>query len=216
VFKGVCAYLEDLVAQIDAPFLDYIWTTFFHQLIFSFPQLAQFTRRTMIFQALNEAHVDFDYGGVRVVSLPPTPTFHEKSVLKVSCRKLDWQLSSLTQVFTSFFPSFDMVEHLYIYGPPHRYSRPQWQDDIENVEWLEIFHPFTAVKNLYIPKELVQRIAPALQELIGERATDVLPALESLFLEELQPWRPVREALGQFIAARQLLDHPVAIFDWNR
>ena len=107
-----------------------------------------------------------------------------------------------------------MVEHLYIYGP--RYLPSQWQDDIENMQWLEIFHPFTAVKNLYVSKEFAQCIAPALQELVGERVTEVLPALESLFLEELQPSGPVQEAIGQFVAARQLLGHPVAVSHWNR
>ena len=212
-FRGASEYLEDLVARIDAPLLDSICITFFHQLIFDIPQLAQFMRRTTRFQALNEAHVDFDYYGVQVGSLPPTRTFDEKSRLRISCRELDWQLSSLAQVFTSFFPSIYMVEHLYIYGP--RYLPSQWQDDIENMQWLEIFHPFTAVKNLYVSKEFARCIAPALQELVGERVTDVLPALESLFLEELQPSGPVQEAIGQFVAARQLLGHPVAVSHWK-
>jgi hypothetical protein len=33
------------------------------------------------------------------------------------------------------------------------------------------------VKNLYISKHIGQRIVPALQELVGGRATEVLPAL---------------------------------------
>ena len=40
------------------------------------------------------------------------------------------------------------------------------------------FHPFTAVKVLYVPNEFSQSIALALQELVGKRATEVLPALE--------------------------------------
>ena len=38
-FKGVGNYLEDLVAQIDAPLLDKFSITFFHQLIYDTPQL---------------------------------------------------------------------------------------------------------------------------------------------------------------------------------
>ena len=58
-------------------------------------------------------------------------------------------------------------------------------------------------------------VAPVLQELVEERVTDVLPALENLFLEELNPSGPVQEAVGQFVAARQLLDHPVVVSRWN-
>ena len=106
-----------------------------------------------------------------------------------------------------------MVQHLYVYG--FRDFPLQWQDDIENMQWLEFLHPFTAVKNLYLSKKFAQHMAPALQELVEERVTDVLPALENLFLEELNPSGPVQEAIGQFVAARQLLDHPVVVSRWN-
>jgi hypothetical protein len=88
-FKGVSEYLEDLVARIGAPLLDSIWVTFFHQLIFDIPQFAQFMRRTTWFQALNEAHVDFDNYGVQVGYLSPTQTLGTKSGLRISCRELD-------------------------------------------------------------------------------------------------------------------------------
>jgi hypothetical protein len=93
-------------------------------------------------------------------------------------------LSSLPQVLTSFFPSIYMVEHLYINGFGHFSS--YWQDDVEDMQWLENFQPFTSVKNLYVFKDLEHSIASALRLLVGERATyvlpaDVSPALESLF-----------------------------------
>ena len=213
VFNGASEYLEYLVARLDAPSLDSIWITFFHQLIFTIPQLAQFMRRTPRFLTFNEAHVNFDDSGVQVASLPLSRALDEKSRLRISCKKLDWQLSSLAQVFTSFFPSIDMVEHLYIYRPRNLPSR--WQDDIENGQWLEIFEAFTAVTDLYVCKKFAQCIIPALQDLVGERVMDVLPALESLFFEDLQPSGPVREAIGQFVASRRLFGHPVAVLDWD-
>jgi hypothetical protein len=170
-------------------------------------------RRTTSFQALNEAHVVFEYYNVLVNPLQPTQTFHEKFVLRISYRELDRQLPSLAQVLTSLFPSIYIVERLYIYGS--RCMPLQWQVDIENMQWLEIFHPFTAVKELYVSEQFVLYIAAALQDLVGDRVTDALPALQSLFLEELQPSGPVQEAIGQFVAARQLLGHPVAVSRWN-
>ena len=40
---------------------------------------------------------------------------------------------------------------------------------------------------------------------------EVLPALEDIFLDWPEPSGPVQEAIGGFVTARQLSDHPVAI-----
>ena len=215
-FKGASEYLDDLVARFDAPLLNSISVTFFHEPIFDIPQLAQFTRRTTRFQTLNEAHVDIGCYGVQVGSLPPTRPFDEKFGSSILCRKLSWRLPSLAQVLTLFIPSICMVEHLYIYG--RRQSVPSFfVDDTENMQWLEILHPFTSVKNVYIPWIFSPDIASALQGLGGgERVRDVLPILESLFLEDIWPAGPVEEAIGKFVAARQLLGRPVAVSRWGK
>ena len=210
-FKGVSEYLEDLMARIDAPLLETIRMIFFHQLIFNTPRLAQFMRRTISLQPLNETHIDLNEFGVRVGYSPPTRT-DERSSLKISCREMDWQLSSLAQVFASFFPSICLVEHLYVYETP--YSLPQWRDDIETTQWLEIFEPFTAVKNLYLTKAFVPHIAHALQEPLGSEM-GVLPTLQNLFLEAHKS-RPILEGIGKFVAARQLSDHPLTVSLWER
>jgi hypothetical protein len=119
----------------------------------------------------------------------------------------------MKQALSSLFSSIYIVEHLYIYGP--RNFLKYWKDEIEDMKWLEIFHPYAAVRNLYLRKEIAQYIAPALQDLVGERVTDVLPILECIFLEGLEPSGPVEEAIGQFVAARRLLGHPVVVSHWN-
>jgi len=77
------------------------------------------------------------------------------------------------------------VEHLYTCE--YQYDRPHWQDDIKDNQWLEVLRLFTALKDLYVSREFLPRIAPAFQEPAGESVTEVLPALQSLFLEELHP-----------------------------
>jgi hypothetical protein len=104
-----------------------------------------------------------------------------------------------------------MVENLYVES-----WQSYWQDDVEDEQWQEICHPFTAVKNLYIPERFTQYIASALQEFVGEIVTDSLPALESLFVEELEPSGPVQEAIGKFVTARVLSGHPTAVSQWDR
>jgi hypothetical protein len=71
------------------------------------------------------------------------------------------------------------------------------------------------VKNLYLRKEFAPAIAAALQELVGERTTEVLPSLRNIFVRELKPRGPFQEYIGQFVAARQLSGHPVAISVWK-
>jgi hypothetical protein len=106
------------------------------------------------------------------------------------------------------------VEHLYIYW--RQYFPPQWQDKTENVQWLELFHPFAAVKNLYLSKVPAPHIVPALQELVGGRMIEVLPTLQNIFLEGLQPSGPIQEGIAKFVTARQLFDHPITVSHWER
>jgi len=72
------------------------------------------------------------------------------------------------------------------------------------------------VKGFYLCKKFTPRIAPTLQELVGGRVTEVLPTLQSLFLEEIHPSGPVQEGIDQFVAARQLASHPIAVSSWVR
>ena len=212
-FQGVNEYLEDLVARIDTPLLDLIWVTLFHQLIFDIPHLAQFMRRTTRVKVLNEACVVLDHAGVRVGYYPPAQSFGEMSRLKILCRALDWRLSSAAQVISSFFPSIHMLEHLYVYD--FAYPPSQWEDDTEDMQWLEVFRPFTAVKNLYVSQSFVPSVAPTLQELVGGRTTEVLPNLQNIFVEGLKLSESVQEGIGEFVSARQLFGQPITVSLWE-
>ena len=215
-FRGASEYLEELVVRIDAPLLEYLDIVFFNQLIFDTPQLAQFiSRRTPQFKTVQ---LDFDdFFGAPNVSLFSQEPFPSQLIFGVSCNQSDWQLSFMTQMCSSSFPRglIPTVENLYI-QESHSASMPPWQDNVEGSQWLELLHPFTAVKALYIPEEFTPRIAPVLQELVGERVTEVLPTLQTLFLEETSLSGPVQEAIEQFVAARQLANLPIVVSRWDR
>ena len=216
-FTGVSEYLEDLVARIDTPQLNYLEMTLFHQLIFDTPQLAQFLSRSSPEQrgkAPDEARMIF-CDSRAIISLLKGP-FQKGLDSGISCRQLDWQLAALAQVCSSSFSHayISTVEHLYILED--EISQPRWQDDIENGQWLELLHPFTAVKSLLVSQEFAPRIAPALQGLVGERANEVLPALQSIYLEGLDSSGVVPEGIGQFVTARHRSSHPIAVIPWTR
>jgi hypothetical protein len=120
----------------------------------------------------------------------------------------------MEQVFTSCLPHLSTLEGLSIDSPGG--WLPDWQDNIENTLWLELLLPFTTVKNLYISEEFARRIVPALQELVEDRRTEVLPALENIFLEGLEASGPVEKGIGQFVAMRQVTGHPIAVTRWDR
>jgi hypothetical protein len=208
-FNGTSDYLEDLVVRVDAPLLDNLKVSNFHEIIHDTTQLAQFINHTPKLKAHDGAHVAFHYSGVCLTF----PRLFEKRV-EISYEVADWQVSSVAQVCTSLSQALSAtVERLYICGD---YAR--WRGDIrvENDHWLEFLRPFTSVKSLYLSRVIVQRIAPALQELIGERVAGVLPALQILFLEDLDLSGPVQEAIGSFVSGRRFSSHPVAVSHWER
>jgi hypothetical protein len=208
-YNGVSEYLEVLLIRINTPLLDKLKISLFHQVITDTTQLARFIDRTPKLEAHNEAHVVFQNSGVRLTL--QVPREFEKG-LEISYEVDDWQVSFVTVAqacASSISQAFSAtVERLYICGD-YAYSRV-------DIHWLELLRPFTSVKSLYLSRVFAQRIAPALQGLIGETVVGVLPALQTLFLEDLNLSGPVQEAIGSFVSGRQFSGHPVAVSQWNK
>ena len=212
-FKGVIEYSEDLVARIDTPQLDNLSITFFNQIDFDIPQLAQFINRTPKLWK-PDAHVQFDEYYAHL-GLPPAPESRTLEIA-IKCKESDWKLSAIEQICNSSLHTLSTAEDLYI-ERPFRYPELVWKGDaIENTLWLQLLLPFTAVKNLYLSKEFAPGIAAALQELVGGRIMEVLPSLQNIFVEALELSGPFQKNIEQFVAARQLSDHPIAISVWSR
>jgi hypothetical protein len=205
-FRGVVEYLEGLVTRIDTPHLYDIQITFFNQINFDTPRLAQFVNRTPKL-GKRDARVEFYDEIVRVRLSPGT------LIIAISCREPDWQLSSIEQVCNSSLQPLSTVEDVYI---EHQYSELVWKNEaIENTLWLQLLLPFTAVKNLYLSEESAPGIAVALQELVGGRITELLPRLQNIFVKGLEPSGAFQKNIGQFVDARQLSGHAIAISDWD-
>ena len=208
-FKGVTEYLEDLVTFIDAPQLDEMHITFFNQIDFDCPRLAQFINCTPKLRALDEAHVDFDFSTVSVKLGYGTPqSALDNLEIAISCRERDWQLSSIEQVCNSL-QLLSTVNDLYI--GPRPWIRNWNNPAIENAQWVQLLLPFTVVKNLYLSRATAPGVPDALDELVGDRITEVLPKLQNIFVDELNQSVPFQEKIGRFFAARQLSDHPITI-----
>jgi len=208
-FHGDIEYLEDILSQIETPILNQSNFSFFNQLVFDSPLLWYFIRRTETLMTSHAARVECSDSAIWIGLSEQEIADDDGQALwfGIFCNPLDWQLSAISQVLNPFLSSLSTLESLQI-----AVYRKDWQDEVEVIQWRELLHPFTAVKEVTLGSEdSVRLVAPALQELAGERATGVLPALRNLFIdtEDWRPSGPVKEAIEQFIAVRQLHGHPV-------
>ena len=207
-FRGDVEYLVNLVTFIDAPQLD-SFICFFDRIDVKSPRLAQFVHRTPTLGALDQVHMQFGYRSTSI-GYSPSESSVDNLWLGITCRQPDWELLFSEQVFNSLHP-LSTVENFYI-----EHSNPLfWDSDaVENTSWLELLLPSTAVKNLYLPEKVAPGIADALQELGPGRMTELLPGLESIFVEGLILSVQLQENIQKFVAARHLSGHVITVSLW--
>jgi hypothetical protein len=108
LFLGDIKYLEDMLSQIETPMLNQSEFCFFNQLVFDTPLLEQFMRHTETFTTFHTARVQFfDWAVVVTLSEREQMDLSNRQALRleISCKPFDWQLSAVSQVLNSFFPS---------------------------------------------------------------------------------------------------------------
>jgi len=200
--RGVSEYVEDLMARIEAPLLENINIKLFNQLIFVIPQLLHFITYSEKLNCPNQATVDFQSDLVQIALSPPTGT-KGNLILQVLCKVSHWQVSAMVQICNQALPLLTSVERLEICGGEYGFSPQEFQDNVENAQWLELFYPFIAVESLHVAEHLGSLTASALREIAERRAAEVLPVLRTLFLEEFEPSNFVQEIIKRFISARE-------------
>ena len=200
-FTGVSEYLEDLVARIDTPKCHWLQIDLFMDLTFHIPRLNEFIARAERIRPYISANVTFSATHIHI-SLGSVE-------LQISCREPDWQASSMAQLCIQISPLTSHMESLEIREDTPGQARQG--NGIDPTQWFELFDLFPAVQDLYIHDELRPIVAQALQELTGERATEVLPTLRRLFFRGPSPPGSTREDIETFIAARQHSDYRVDV-----
>ena len=213
-FEGSNEYAEDLVTRIDTPRLDNLVITFFPETLFDISHLSQFISRCVPnFEAPDEARVAFsDEHITTTFSFPAPRGGYGRLVLGILCDESAGQLSSLIQICRPLMPTFTMVEQLFL----NQYGycwRQRWKHGIQHSHWLQLLHLFPDAENLYISSEITTYIVPVLKMLVGERTTEVLPALQNLFFHEDEELSGPT-AIDDFIAARELSGHPITVSRW--
>ena len=216
LFRGVSEYLEALVACVDCPRLIHIVITFFNYTVFDTPQFTRLIRDTSTFNPFNEARVSL-VDAIAIIKLSSKPSGDRALNVEILCLELDWQISFLEQLCGSSLSPLSALKDLYI--DEQTYQQPVLEVNINNALWLELLHFFTTVKNLFLSENIATRVVPALQEVVGGRTTEVLPTLQNVFIEGLQPSghvQEVQEGIGKFVASRQLTSQPIVVSRWDR
>jgi len=213
-FDGASEYLVDFIAQIDTPLLDTLHMTFFSDLVVDIPRLYEFLDRT-------DGLKPFIRAEVRLCSWEVVAFLRSSSTsgMNITCKMSDWPLESMTRLCDQLIPLLSQVECLEICGEDwdalDALNEQGWQETVDDPDWLELFSPFVSVKSLYMSDRLGSIVGEVLEKVTGESVTEILPALQNLFIEGIWPSEFVQETIPTFVSARQLYDHPIVVQRWE-
>jgi hypothetical protein len=205
-------YLEQILAHMAVPPLDYVYIRFIGSTIFDISRISQWIGRTEMFEAFDQVYMLFNFSYFNVMlSSRKGATGGKMLTLSLECIDSAWKLQYLKMGSRDRF--CDPFDHCEVGG----HLPPSWADDMENAPWLYLVRFFTATEYIYLSQGFAVRVASALQELAGTGVTEVLPVLRRIFVEHLDASGPVQEAIGQFVTTRQMLTgHPIDVQCWVR
>jgi hypothetical protein len=206
MFQGVSAYMEAVVCRITAPHLKKLDILFFNQLTFPVPHLLQFMNTTENFR-FDSAEFQFSWNKVYVKVYLREDADKYALQMNVSCWHLDWQVSSVAQIFSSFSQTFSTVEHLALEHMIHGQSS-EGHNEVDRTEWRKLLTSFGNVKTLRVDDGLVEGLSCCLRLDDEEHPLELLPELQELTYSGSGD---TGDAFTSFIGARQNASRPVTL-----
>jgi hypothetical protein len=206
-FRGVGAYLENLVAQIHTPHLERLNLTLFFEVAFRLVNLAEFIRRAEGFGCLVAGAI-FNKDGASIDADNYGQPGNEKLSLRVNCKRLDWQIDSAIQVCSALRGVLSTVEDLTVNldvdGMPS-----DWGNVLDELLWHELLLPFIGVRKLHIGLSLTLELSQALGLVAGGLVMELLPELRELEVQlEVDQ---AKNAFSLFLETRESVDRPVRL-----
>jgi hypothetical protein len=213
VFNGEGDFLVRLFAQTHFPQLKDVRMMFHRSVIFDVSLISRFMG---YMEAFDRAHMRIIVNIVEVMlSSSRGATDSTMLWLATKCRDSIWMLRYLTRGCFLLSPRFTNSNCVDFLGWGDG-SVTRWTGNVET-RWRTIFQLFTAVENLYLSKGLAEYVVFALQEHAAEQGlvAEVLSALQNVFIENLESFKSgLQEAIGKFVAARELSGRPVTVQHW--
>jgi hypothetical protein len=202
-FEGVSTYLEALLPYMTTPLLETLKVHFFNQLTFSVPHLLYFMRTAENLR-FSSAKFVFYHEAVGVFVYPSMGATSANFYVEVTCEHLDWQVSSVAQIFNVLSPLFSEVVDLTLDYTDHSLSS-EWHNQVDRTQWRRLLGSFGNVKTLRVHNGLVRGLSRSLQ-LDGEPPWEVLPELSELVCpagsvddKTFAPFIHEREVVGQSV-----------------
>jgi hypothetical protein len=130
-----------------------------------------------------DTKISFDDGDTISIFFGPRVYPEEFPIaIHINCDGIDDPVFCLAQVLSQTSSMLLTVTHLEIKA--ERLWRLEVDyEEVESIDWLDLLRPFTAANRLHVSKEFAFWVALSLEEMSVETASQVLPALDSLFLE---------------------------------
>jgi hypothetical protein len=177
VVEGVSTDLETLFRRITTPRLETLRIGFLERVTSSVPWLLQFMNTT---ENLRFGHAEFDFYDERVcVEVYPLELKTVSFSINVLCCHLDWQVTSVAQIFNGLRQMFSAVEHLTLEHEEHSQSSEE-HNEVDRTEWRKLLRSFRNVKTLRIDNGLIEELSHCLRLEDGELPLEVLPELQEL------------------------------------
>jgi hypothetical protein len=205
-FQGVSAYIEAVVRRITTPRLERLDVLFFNQLTFSVPRLSQFINTSENLR-FGSAKFRFLIEKVHVELYPREEAKMYALSMKVRCWHLDWQVSSVAQIFNLLSQIFSTVEGLTLEHKVHSRSSEE-HNEVDRTEWRKLLRSFNNVKTLRFDTGLVKELSRCLQLDDGEHPLELLPELQEL---RCSGKGHTGDAFNSFIDARQSAGRAVTL-----
>ena len=176
--KGVSDYIEAVVRRITTPRLERLVIQLPNQPTFSFPCLLKFMNATENLK-FDGAKFQFSRNRVSVVLYPPQgPGMFALSICGY-CYRLDWQVSSVAQIFNLNSQISSMEKHLTLLHEVHSRSSEE-HNEVNRTEWRKLLRSFSNVKTLRVDDGLVKELSRCLRPEDGELPLELLPKLQEL------------------------------------
>ena len=206
LLQAVSAYSEAVLSRITTPRVEQFQIAYPKQLTYSVPELVQFMGRTENFR-FDRAKLGFYRERVYVGVNPPETNYMPDDAFStnINCWHLDWQVSSMAQIFNALSQIYSAVEHLTLLHEVHSQSSEE-HNEVERTEWRKLLRSFSNVKTLQIDDELVRELSRCLRLEDEEDPLEVLPELQELTYSGSGD---VNDAFTSFIVARRNAGRPV-------
>ncbi|KAI9458891.1 hypothetical protein BJY52DRAFT_402615 [Lactarius psammicola] len=161
-FRGVRAYLETLVTNLDVAAVYELVFTLFHQLKYTISHVSTFLRRTKRF-GFDGIRINFWSDGLVISATPAiSPSPEDVLCFRIPCARLDFQVASAAQICRALGPNFANMEDLFV--KYHQDQLPtEWHGEVDPTLWRELLSQFRSMKTLWISSALVTEVTASLE-----------------------------------------------------